>query len=64
MNISKADIIERLSNLPHDKLVDLLKIYEAEQSKLRLAEANKDGLVFDIGRRVQPCRPSADSCLF
>ena len=48
MNISKADIIERLSNLPHDKLVDLLKIYEAEQSKLRLAEVNKDGLVFDI----------------
>ena len=48
MNISKADIIERLSNLPHDKLIDLLKIYEAEQSKLRLAEANKDGLVFDI----------------
>ena len=48
MNISKADIIERLSSLPQDKLVELLRIYEAEQSKLKLAEANKDGLVFDI----------------
>ena len=48
MYISKDDIIERLSNLPQDKLVELLRIYEAEQSKLKLAEANKDGLVFDI----------------
>lgn len=48
MYTSKDDIIERLSNLPQDKLVELLRIYEAEQSKLKLAEANKDGLVFDI----------------
>ena len=48
MYTSKADIIERLSSLPQDKLVELLRIYEAEQSKLKFAEANKDGLVFDI----------------
>ena len=48
MYTSKADIIKCLSNLPQDKLLDLLKIYEAEQSKLRLSEPQKDGLVFDI----------------